>query len=230
MNSPDPQAEPYPDAAAAFSVAAQVPAAATEAQEVAPMRILDAHKDRFDRLRVLVDRVPTWSELRFRPYPILERPPWRPSTLYMAVHPGGYVRFLLDTGDGLGYGGDSFDLALVDGTRRTVVGPWSSRSEVVAAVAPAADVYLGDVLFYNNREDFHRPEVSGRPASLTRTAAQRALHLAAHRAGSTQPTALATAFTAHTPAPTAPNRDPTGRVALSKPGPQSTPAPRQRRR
>jgi hypothetical protein len=148
-----------------------------------PFRIIDARHDERGSLHVLVARVPDLAELRFTPYTVanddqLRRHPG-PDTLYVAVHPGGYVWFVLDTGDGQGFNGEPFDLTLVDGTRRTVVGPWSSRPAVAAEVAPDLDVYLGEAIVHDDAHRFRNGSGDGRMGCLTRPGAQRALEIAA---------------------------------------------------
>jgi hypothetical protein len=190
--------------------------------DAAPMRILDARHDRRARLAVLVDRMPDWAELRFTPHLIVDDRPWRrhpgPDTLYVAVHPGGYVSFLLDNGDGQGFYGEPFDLRLVDGTQRTIVGPWSSRAAVVADVAPEVDVYPDDVAFHDDPGSFYDGGGGGRSGNLTRPAAQRALFLAASYPTSAQSPTLAQAFT---PLHTTTSIEPTGGTRGATPPMQS---------
>jgi hypothetical protein len=168
----------------------------------APMRILDARYDRWRHLRVLVDRVPHLDDLRFTPYAAPELADIRirrhpgPLTLYAAAHPGGYVTFLLDTGDGLGFNGEPFDLNLADGTSRVVVGPWSSSVEYVSRHLPAVDVFPAEFTVHEDVADFHASR-DGRVLHLTRAAARQSIHLAANASAPVpHPAALTRAFEA----------------------------------
>jgi hypothetical protein len=166
------------------------PDAAESAQDLdqrtpEPFRIIDARHDERGGLHVWVARVPDLAELRFTPYTVanddqLRRHPG-PDTLYVAVHPGGYVWFVLDTGDGQGFNGEAFDVTLVDGTRRTVVGPWSSSPAMAGDVVPDLDVYLDEVIVHDDAHRFRNGSGDGRMGCLTRPAAQRALEIAAAR-------------------------------------------------
>ena len=162
----------------------------------APLHILDARHDRAGRLAVLVDRIPDLAELRFTPYmipPDPQDPRTRfPYTLFVAQHPGGYVEFLLDTGDGQGCRGEPFDLHLTNGSSRVVVGPWSSSPDAVAQYVTGIDLHPRSVSLHERAADFHAG-AGGHVGHLTRGSAQRALHLAAdYRSG--HPAALAHAF------------------------------------
>ena len=191
--------------------------------EPAPMQILDARLDLGDRLAVLVDRIPDLAELRFTAYPVPDDRPWRrhpgPDTLYVAVHPDGYVKFLLDNGDGLGFDGEPFDLRLTDGASRTVVGPYSSSTETVAAYAPSADVYRGEVAFTDNRRRWaDNVNGGGLAGHLTQAAAQQAMRLAGWPSG-THPAALAQAFDPPAgAAPAAPAPNPGSRASAGRAG------------
>jgi len=152
-----------------------------------PMQVLAARHERAGtrsaRLAVLVDRVPELPELRFTAYPVPAYAPRDlPSTLYVAVD-GGYVFFLLDDPTpgraGEGCNGATFDLVMVDGTRRRVVGPWSSSADVVAEVAPAVDVYPGEVTFHVAATTYRWGGGGVAGGTLTTAAAQQALRLAA---------------------------------------------------
>lgn len=64
-------------------------------------------------------------------------------TLYYAEHPSGLVSFYLhDTNDESGYGGREFILRCIDGTLKTVRGPWSSRSGIInrKGLGPTVDI------------------------------------------------------------------------------------------
>jgi hypothetical protein len=159
-----------------------------------PMRLLDAQIGYFKQIDVLVTHVPALDELRFTPYPLppdarIDLPPQSdPPVLYVAVHPGGYVDFLLDDGDGQGYGGAPFDLHLHDGTTRVLVGPWSSNGDAVARYAPATDIHPMPFTLYENADDF-RAGRHGWTGHLTQPAAEHAFHLAARHHQRAVPTA-----------------------------------------
>jgi len=63
----------------------------------------------------------------------------------------GYVRFLADSDNHNGYGGSKFELKMLDGTVKTLRGPWSSRSGVMNAMGftPCVDVV------YIDKDDYH---------------------------------------------------------------------------
>ena len=159
-----------------------------------PMNVLDAcHTDR-GVLAVLVDHKPDLPDLRFTPHPSYDelrasRHPL-PRTLYVGQHPDGYIVDLLDSGDGRGFNGEAFDLHLTDGSVRTVVGPYSSRSPIQVARF-VSDVYLGEATLHDDPHRFHDTPIDGHPAILTNTAAQRALFTAARHITRTHPAALA---------------------------------------
>ncbi|GAA0949044.1 hypothetical protein [Virgisporangium aurantiacum] len=158
------------------------------------MNVLDAcHTDR-GVLAVLVDHKPDLADLRFTPHPTYDEFPASrhplPRTLYVGQHPDGYIVDLFDSGDGRGFNGEPFDLQLTDGSVRTVVGPYSSRSPIqVARFVP--DVYLGEVALHDDPRRFHNTPIDGHPAILTNTTAQRALFTAARHITRTHPAALA---------------------------------------
>lgn len=153
------------------------------------VRILDARLEPVDRLRrlvVLVDRIPYLDELRFTPYPAGRHPySGTPYTLYVAVHPGGYITQLLDGDDGQGFNGEHFDLTLVDGSHRTLFGPYSSSAKFVVRCAPKVNAFPHSVLFATDGEAFHRGTANG-TGGLTIPAARQALqHVAAARSATT---------------------------------------------
>lgn len=108
------------------------------------MKILDAKVNWNDGfmnspdLQILVDEIPDWDSLRF------ERRAW----CFAAYHPDGYVGFL--SGDpekpGHGYGGDAFNLTMLDGSTVKLIGPWSSRAGAVNSQFPERPVMDVDLI------------------------------------------------------------------------------------
>lgn len=63
--------------------------------------------------------------------------------LYFAYdYSTGYVSFFAYDGPGNGYGGHHFEITMMDGTEKTLIGPWSSRAGVMNAAGfqPSVDV------------------------------------------------------------------------------------------
>jgi hypothetical protein len=148
------------------------------------MRILDArHSDieGIPMLVVLVDRIPTLDELTFRaidlePDPL---PQGDAATLYVGVHPDGYVTHLIDQGDGPGGNGEIVRLRMDDGTVRDVTGPYHGDDALIAWYAPELNV-RADFGLIANRATYVRHQ-DGRgaiPAALMPDAADMALRLA----------------------------------------------------
>jgi hypothetical protein len=108
------------------------------------MRVLAArigdHPGLGDVLELLIDREPTLEELRF----VKRRVPGSGTAglLYVAELEG-YVRFFLGDPDrpGRGYDGARFTLRLADGSTETLIGPFSSRPDVVNRVFPEMTVH-----------------------------------------------------------------------------------------
>lgn len=80
-------------------------------------------------LQVLVDEIPSLEDMVFT-----ER-----NGLYLAIR-NGFAMFFAYDGPSDGYGGRSFRLKMADGSIRTLVGPWSSRSSCVNAAFPETPV------------------------------------------------------------------------------------------
>ena len=70
-------------------------------------------------LEVLVDKIPR-DDLRYE----------QKGELFFAEHEG-YVSFFAYSGPGDGYGGSRFDIIMKDGSKKTLIGPWSSRPGVM---------------------------------------------------------------------------------------------------
>jgi hypothetical protein len=70
-----------------------------------------------EELLLLVDRVPSWEDMR-----------WRERDGHYVAELDGIVRHLHASADGGGYYGATFDLTMEDGSRRTLIGPYTSGS------------------------------------------------------------------------------------------------------
>lgn len=146
------------------------------------MRILQARVEecvgspRLRHLVVLVDALPACDELRHAAFDLGRPRPWRsPATLYVAVHPDGYVSRWLDDGTGDGLDSRPVILTMADGTHRTVVGPWTSSNAVAAE--HVAEVHPAEITMHTNPELF-AGHGNGFLATLTRAAVSHALDLA----------------------------------------------------
>ncbi len=85
-------------------------------------KLLDARIDANLRLRVLVPRIVELQEMTF-----IHR-----GNIYLGHHPpSGQVWFFHYEGPSTGFGGKTFDLNMLDGSRETLVGPWSASIELV---------------------------------------------------------------------------------------------------
>jgi hypothetical protein len=73
----------------------------------------------------LRDRTPDRNELRYKTKKVDN------STLYFAEKDGYVSFFLHNPRDQTGYGGSTFEVTLIDGTKVRVKGPWSSRAAVM---------------------------------------------------------------------------------------------------
>lgn len=148
------------------------------------MRILDARHSDIEgilMLVVLVDRIPTLDELVFRPIDLEPDPlpQGDPATLYVGVHPDGYVTHLVDRGDGRGGTGEIVRLRMDDGTVRDVVGPYHGDDALIAWYAPELNV-RADFGLVTDRATYLRHK-DGRgtiPAALMPDAADLVLRLA----------------------------------------------------
>jgi len=97
-------------------------------------------------LELLVDKIPTTSEMRFE----------NKESMWVAYN-DGYVEFYSHTGrdeNQRGFGGAVYDITLVDGTKKSLRGPWSSRAGVVNAIFPDRPVV--DVMITDDPEVFGR--------------------------------------------------------------------------
>jgi hypothetical protein len=120
------------------------------------------------KLYLLVDTIPSLHTLRFTCR----------ESIYFAER-DGYCRFFAHRGEGSngGFGGDKFDIRMIDGTIKTLHGPWSSNSGEVNkhGFGPCTEAYLttdsaafergrpcnvGDVLLTTLREAADRIDVS----------------------------------------------------------------------
>lgn len=105
------------------------------------MKILDAKVDWYKQyanhpvMKVLVDRIPKMEELRYI---------YKDGLYYGELD--GYVRFLYKMGDRQeeGFGGTHYAITLVNGERKILKGPWSSRAGVANQLGfgPCADVSM----------------------------------------------------------------------------------------
>lgn len=98
--------------------------------------------DNAPRLQILVDKFPERKELLYN----------EKNGIYYAEK-DGYVLFCFYEKPGQGYGGYHFELNMQNGEKKTLIGPWSSRSGCVNAVGfgPCVDVHLTD-----NAKDFEK--------------------------------------------------------------------------
>jgi len=91
---------------------------------------------------LLVDTIPTLEEMRFR---LHDKGGTIDGGLYFAEN-DGYCRFFSHhgKGNGGGFGGRSFDLTMIDGTPKMIVGPWSSNAGEIneRGFGPCTEVYL----------------------------------------------------------------------------------------
>jgi len=101
-------------------------------------KYLIRHYPRFD-IELLVDRIPERSEMRFQ----------RKNNRWFSNH-GGYVRYFSwkPPSNNGGYYGRSFDIIMEDGSKVTLLGPWSSRSSAMnkEGFAPSLEVSITDDL------------------------------------------------------------------------------------
>lgn len=77
------------------------------------------------------------TERRYRKIPCING-----GFLYLATHPDGYADFYYHSGrpanDG-GFGGSTFCITLIDGTRKLLMGPWSNRATAINYYLPSID-------------------------------------------------------------------------------------------
>lgn len=108
------------------------------------MRVLKADIDRAEgyhnamRLQVLVDHIPTLDEMRFE---------MRNGLWYAELD--GYVKYLAHSGEDKnqgGFCGDHYNITLIDGSKKVLKGPWSSRSECanLMGFGPCIEVSITD--------------------------------------------------------------------------------------
>lgn len=92
-------------------------------------------------LYLLVDEVPPLDALRFR---LHDKGGEIDGGIYFAEH-DGYCQFFSHHGKGNngGFGGAKFEITLIDGTRKTLLGPWSSNSGEVneRGFGPCVETY-----------------------------------------------------------------------------------------
>jgi len=83
-------------------------------------------------LILTVDHIPKRDNMRFR----------QSGNFYYAELEG-YVTFFYYERPGAGYGGSTFSLKMVDGTTKSLIGPWSSRAGSLNTVfGPCVDVTI----------------------------------------------------------------------------------------
>jgi hypothetical protein len=83
-------------------------------------------------VEVTVDKIPEMSDMRYT------RVDKFGAALFYAWHPSGYVSYFAGTSDHSGYGGSVFNVTLLDGTKDSWKGPWSSNSMSMNQVFPAS--------------------------------------------------------------------------------------------
>lgn len=74
--------------------------------------------------------IPSYQDIRYEARPIDKRG----SILYRGQHEDGRVSFFCQADDKSGFGGAEYPITLLDGTKVTLKGPWSSRAGVVNAI------------------------------------------------------------------------------------------------
>lgn len=94
------------------------------------------------RLEILVDRIPA-------PYEMVYEDQWdedEAGCLYFAENDGYVSFFYHNPANQRGFGGSLFALHMKNGTIKEIVGPWSSRSEVMnaAGFTPSMEVSITD--------------------------------------------------------------------------------------
>ena len=103
------------------------------------MRVIEARYDQRGELELLVDQIPTLETLRFQKLRIEDNPS-EPGYLYVAEQDGYVDLFFQHDPDhgwyGQGYDGRQFTIFLEDGTAETLVGPWSSNTQLVNHYLP----------------------------------------------------------------------------------------------
>jgi hypothetical protein len=116
------------------------------------VKILAASVEWFDtfgndpELKLLVDKIPDHSELKYE----------SKDGLWVAYN-NGYVSFYYHSGDDKNHGGfgwDTVNITLVDGTKKSLRGPWSSRAGCVNVAFPDRPVV--DVCITDEPADFKR--------------------------------------------------------------------------
>ena len=102
-------------------------------------------------IEIAVDKLPDRSEFRYEQ---------RDSLYYAELD--GLVNFFSYSRPGEGYGGRRFDLVMTDGSKKTLVGPWSSRAGAMNSYGfgPCLDVSIceGEEAF--NRRSFYAGAVT----------------------------------------------------------------------
>lgn len=107
------------------------------------MKLIDArinwskNYDNSPTLQLLVDKIPPLENLRYQE---------RNGIFYSELE--GYVSFFYYRSAGEGYGGRKFLITMTDGTKKELIGPWSSRAGAVNSVGfgPCVDVSIADNL------------------------------------------------------------------------------------
>lgn len=96
-------------------------------------------------LKILVDRIPENEELRYRCHD------W---CWYAELD--GYVSFFSYVGPSDGFYGRGFELTMIDGSKKVLVGPWSSRAGAVNQLAPPKLPPVMDVAMTDDEAVWHR--------------------------------------------------------------------------
>jgi hypothetical protein len=71
---------------------------------------------------VVIDEHPKWQDLKYTT---------NRKGLYFGCNADGFVNFFSYTKPGNGYGRTNFNITMQDGTKETLIGPWSSRAGVM---------------------------------------------------------------------------------------------------
>ena len=119
--------------------------------------------DNSPTFEILVDKFPDRKDFRYK----------EKNGIYYAELEG-LVSFFYYRSPGNGYGGQKFSIVMEDGTKKDLIGPWSSRSGAVNSIGfgPCLDVFLT-----NNPESYKRGYTFSASA-VSFELAKKAAHLA----------------------------------------------------
>ena len=84
------------------------------------------------QVEVTVDKIPEHDKLRYQRVNALG------AALFFAHDPSGYVSYFAGTSDHHGYGGNTFKVTMLDGSKDEWTGPWSSNSLTMNRYFPAS--------------------------------------------------------------------------------------------